>query len=142
MLCQELMTQNPTCCTPADTAMRAAKLMKIQDVGAIPVCSSRESRRLVGIITDRDLCLEVVAEGQEPGDTFVERCMTRNPITCRSDEDVDSALHRMEAHQIRRIPVVDSEGMLVGIISQADIATRTNSEEMTAALVEEVSRPS
>lgn len=143
MLCQELMTHDPKCCTPADSAMRAAKLMKIEDVGVIPVCGGgRSSGRLVGIITDRDLCLEIVAQGRDPASTRLESCMTRNPVTCRADEDLDTALQRMEANQIRRIPVVDGDGVLVGIISQADIATRTNSEERTAELVEGVSRPS
>jgi CBS domain-containing protein len=142
MLCREVMTDDPKCCTPSDSAMRAAKMMKIEDVGAIPVCSDRGSRRLVGIVTDRDLCLEIVAENRDAGQTRIEICMSRSPITCRSDEDLDTALQRMEAHQIRRIPVVDSDGTLVGIISQADIATRTKREEKTAELVEEVSRPS
>jgi CBS domain-containing protein len=141
MLCRELMTQDPKCCTPEDSAARAAKMMKVENIGAIPVCSGRGSRRLVGIITDRDLCLEVVAGGRDAGGTRIETCMSRNPVTCRTDEDLDTALQRMEAHQIRRIPVVDSDGMLVGIISQADIATRTKREEKTAELVEAVSRP-
>lgn len=141
MFAHEVMTRNPRCCTPTDTAMRAAKMMKVQDVGVIPVCNSRDGTRLVGIITDRDLCLEIVAENMDAGATSVEKCMSRNPITCRMDEDLDIVLRRMEAHQIRRIPVVDSDGTLVGIISQADIATRTKSDEKTAELVEEVSRP-
>src|SRR5947208_2442901 len=123
MLCHQIMTRDPNCCTPQDTVMRAARLMKIADVGVIPVCSSRDSRRLVGVITDRDLCLEVVAENLDANATSIDKCMTRNPVTCRTDEDIDTALQRMEKHQIRRIAVVDSDGQLVGIISQADIAT-------------------
>lgn len=140
MLCQDVMTANPRCCTPDDSASRAAKMMKVEDVGVMPVCSGHHSKRLVGIITDRDLCLEIVAEGRDPLNTRVEKCMTREPVTCRIDEDLDTALRRMEGNQIRRIPVVDQNGMLVGIISQADIATRTKNEEKTAELVQEVSR--
>jgi CBS domain-containing protein len=116
-------------------------MMKIEDVGSIPVCSGENSRRLVGIVTDRDLCLEIVAEGRDANSTRVETCMTREPVTCRADEDLETALDRMEAHQVRRIPVVDRAGMLVGIISQADIATRTDRPERTAEVVEEISRP-
>jgi CBS domain-containing protein len=142
MLCRELMTEDPKCCTPSDSAMRVARMMQIEDVGAIPVCSDGDGRRLVGIITDRDLCLEIVASGRDPLTTPVETCMSRDLVTCRTDEPLETALHRMEAHQIRRIPVVDDSGMLVGIISQADIATRMRNENQTAEFVEGVSRPS
>jgi CBS domain-containing protein len=121
--------------------MRVARMMKVENVGAIPVCSSHDGMRLVGMITDRDLCLQIVAEGRDPEDTQIGSCMSRDIVTCRTDEDLETALQRMEAHQVRRIPVVDSSGMLAGIISQADIATRTKSEEKTATLVQEVSRP-
>jgi CBS domain-containing protein len=142
MLCEELMTRNPKCCVPGDSAVRVARMMKIEDVGSLPVCSSHESKRLVGIVTDRDLCMEIVAEGRDPNGITVETCMTREPITCRGDEELEAALDRMEANQIRRIPVVDSRGMLAGIISQADIATRARSPQKTAEMVAEISRPS
>jgi len=116
--------------------------MKIEDVGSLPVCSSGDNRRLVGIITDRDLALNVVAEGHDPKSTQIESIMTREPHTCREDEDLQTALERMEHNQVRRIPVVDRNGMLTGIISQADIATRTESREKTAEMVAEISRPS
>lgn len=142
MLCEELMTRNPKCCVPSDSAVRAARMMKIEDVGSLPVCSSAESNRLIGIVTDRDLCMEVIAEARDPNQTRVETCMTREPVTCRIDEELEAALDRMEANQIRRIPVVDASGMLVGIISQADVATRSGSPRRTAEVVEEISRPS
>jgi len=116
--------------------------MKIEDVGSLPVCGSWDSRRLVGIVTDRDLALNVVAEGRDPNSTRIESIMTREPYTCREDEDLKTALERMEDNQVRRIPVVDRNGMLTGIISQADIATRVRSREKTAEMVAEISRPS
>ena len=73
MTCGEVMTPNPKCCLPSDNALRAARLMKIEDVGSLPVCSSGDSRRLVGIITDRDLALNVVAEGRDPNTTDRKR---------------------------------------------------------------------
>jgi CBS domain-containing protein len=105
------------------------------------VCDGRHSRRLLGIITDRDLALQIVAEGRDPNGSRVENVMSREPITCREDEDLDTALARMESNQIRRIPVVDSQGVLTGIISQADIAIRSHSREKTAEMVAQVSRP-
>jgi CBS domain-containing protein len=141
MLCHELMTRNPKCCVPKDTAAKAARIMKVEDVGSVPVCSDSDSRRLVGIVTDRDLCIEIVAEGRDPNSTLVQSCMSREPVTCRADEDLESAVRRMEANQIRRIPVLDREGILVGIIAQADIATRAGSPRKTAEVVEEISQP-
>jgi CBS domain-containing protein len=135
------MTKNPQCCVSTDTATRIAKIMKIEDVGAVPVCGGRDSRRLVGIVTDRDLAIQVVAEGRDAANTRVQDIMTREPITCRVDEDLDTAIQRMESNQIRRIPVVDQNGMLAGIISQADIAIRSRSAEKTAAVVAHISRP-
>jgi CBS domain-containing protein len=141
MNCEQVMTRNPQCCVPGDSAVRVAKIMKIEDIGAIPVCGSRDSRRLVGIVTDRDLVLHVVAEGRDPNTTRVQDIMTREPFTCRVDEDLDTAIQRMQANQIRRIPVVDRNGTLTGIISQADIAIRTHSREKTGEIVEQISRP-
>jgi len=142
MTCGEVMTPNPKCCLPSDNAVQAARLMKIEDVGSLPVCGSGDSRRLVGIVTDRDLALNVVAEGRDPNSTRIESIMTREPYTCREDEDLKTALERMEDNQVRRIPVVDRNGMLTGIISQADLATRVRSREKTAEMVAEISRPS
>lgn len=141
MTCAEVMTSEPKCCVPSDPVSRVAKIMKIEDVGSVPVCSSRDSHRLVGILTDRDLALQVVAEDRDPGNTTVEDVMSEEPVTCRTDEDVEIALGRMEANQIRRIPVVDEDGELVGIIAQADIATRTEDPQKTAEVVSEISQP-
>lgn len=142
MLCRDLMTSNPRCCLGSDTAVHAARLMRIEDVGALPVCDSRDSHRLVGMITDRDLAIQVVAEGRDPNGVQIQSVMSRDPITCREDESLETALRRMESNQIRRIPVVDGQGLLCGIISQADIATRADSREKTAEMVTEVSQPS
>jgi len=142
MICRDLMTKDPKCCAPSDSAVDAAKLMMREDVGAVPVCSGSDRRRLVGIVTDRDLALHVVAEALDPNSVQIENVMSWDPVTCREDEDLDTALLRMENSQIRRIPVVDRQGLLVGIISQADVATRSRSDEKTAEMVAEVSRPS
>jgi CBS domain-containing protein len=142
MRCKDVMTTKPVCCTPEDTATRAAKLMKTEDVGSLPVCEGRDAGRLVGIVTDRDLTIQVIAAGKDPGTTRIGDLMTRNPVTCREEDDLETALNAMESRQIRRITVVDGEGRLTGIIAQADIARRGTERAQVAELVEEVSRPS
>lgn len=139
MTCAELMTINPSCSVPSDTAARVAKIMRTEDVGSVPVCESRQSRKLVGIVTDRDLALHVVAEGLDANRTPVEEVMTRQPVTCSPDDDLEKALDAMQLHRVRRIPVVDGNGLLVGIIAQADVATRVKEPEKTAKTVEEIS---
>lgn len=139
--CRDVMTANPICCTPDDTAARVAKIMKTEDVGSVPVCEGRESRKLVGIVTDRDLAIQVVAAGKDSNSVKVKDVMTREPVTCRADQDLEGALEAMEKYQIRRLPVIDESGHLIGIIAQADVATRSNEPEKTAELVEEVSQP-
>lgn len=142
MMCGDVMTKDPACCVPTDSAARVAKVMKTQDVGSIPVCESRNSRKLVGIITDRDLALHVVAEGRDANSTNVQDVMTREPFTCHPDEDLQSALNAMQRYQVRRIPIVDRSGQLVGIIAQADMATRGAERGKTAEMIEEISKPS
>jgi len=100
---------------------------------------NKESNRLVGIVTDRDLALKIVAEGRDPQTTKVEEVMTRKVITCRADDDVENAMKAMAQYQLRRIPVVDKDDRLVGIISQADVATRVGEPEKTAEVVREIS---
>ena len=140
--CSELMTKNPASCLPSDSALEAAKLMKQQDIGPIPVVESRDSNRLVGIVTDRDLTLRVLAERRDPESTKVGEIMTQNPVVCNQSENVQTALNSMSSRQVRRIPVINDENSLVGIISQADIATRMAAPRKIAAVVQSVSTAS
>ena len=140
MKCSEVMTSNPRFCLPTDTAFEAAQLMKSEDVGPIPIVTDAESKKLVGIVTDRDLVLKVVAEGLDPKSTRLQDVMSTDLFTGRSDEDADKAIELMQEHQVRRIPVVDDSGWLVGIISQADVATRIDEPDKTADTVEEISK--
>ena len=139
--CADLMTKEPVCCLPTDTAARAAQLMKDADVGPIPVVENEQSKRLVGIVTDRDLALKVVAEGRDPNAAKVEEVMTREPLTCRPEDDARKAVDLMAERQLRRIPVVDEGGKIVGIVAQADVAIKAETPEKTATVVEEISRP-
>lgn len=141
MRCKEVMTRNPICCTPRDTAAQVARVMKAEDVGSIPICEDRLRYQLVGIVTDRDLALKVVADGRDPKNTKVANIMTLKPMTCFTEDDLQEALYEMENKQVRRIPIVNGDGMLVGIISQADIANRCEEPEKIAEVVEVISRP-
>jgi len=137
--CSDVMTDNPVYALPDDTVAKVAQLMKKEDIGPVPVVDDERNKRLVGIVTDRDLALKVVAEGHDPQTTKVEEVMTRKLITCRPDDDVESAMKAMAQYQLRRIPVVDNDDRLVGIISQADVATRVDEPEKTAEVVKEIS---
>ena len=138
--CDEVMTKNPVCCLPNDMVAKVAQLMKRENIGPIPVIENEQTQKLVGIVTDRDLALKIVAEGRDAKSTKVEAVMTRKVVTCRAEDDLQKALDAMSEHQLRRIPVVDNDNKILGIISQADVATRVNQPEKTAAMVKGISR--
>lgn len=135
-----IMTSNPSACVPGDTVATAARIMKQEDVGPVLVVSDHNEKRLVGIVTDRDLALKVIAEGRDAHNTRLEDVMTRSPVTCRDDADIQTVLEKMADHQVRRMPIVDSANRLVGIVAQADIA-RYADEEDVGEMVEEISQP-
>ena len=138
--CDEVMTKNPTCCLPDDTVEKAAKLMKSGNIGSIPVIENELTKKLIGIVTDRDLALKIVAEGRDAKSTKVKAVMTHKVVTCLADDDLQKALDAMSGDQLRRIPVVDKENKILGIIAQADVATRVNQPEKTAAMVKGISQ--
>jgi len=138
--CAEVMTLNPICCLPTDSIERVAQMMKAEDVGSIPVVESPNSKKLVGIITDRDLVLKGVAEGRNNQDSPIEPIMTRNPVTCRERDDLEKAFKAMSDHQVRRLPIVNDRNEIVGIIAQADIATRVEEPEKVAEVIGEISK--
>jgi CBS domain-containing protein len=137
--CSEVMTRNPVCARPEDTVASVARLMKDNDIGPVPIVDDNNTKNLVGIVTDRDLAIKVVAAGRDPQMTPVREVMTTNVITCRDDDDIETALDAMSTQQLRRIPLVDDGNMLLGIIAQADIATRMNSPKKTGEVVKEIS---
>jgi CBS domain-containing protein len=134
------MTKDLTCCLPKDTAQTAAQAMKSKDIGAVPVVDSQDTRKLLGIITDRDLALKVVAGGLDARQTAVEGIMSRNLVMCKLEDDLQRALDAMAKSQLRRIPVVDDQGRLAGIIAQADVATRLEQPEATGKVVAQISK--
>ena len=139
--CSDFMTQNPICCMSGDSVERAAQLMLAEDVGSIPIVDDSHSRKLIGILTDRDIALRIVAEARDAGQITVREVMTKTPICCASDDELQRALDTMATNQVRRVPIVDSHNnRVVGIIAQGDIATRFDQPEKTAEVVKEISR--
>jgi CBS domain-containing protein len=138
--CNDVMTMDPTCCLASDTIDRAAQIMKDEDVGSVPVVDETTAT-LVGILTDRDIVIQVVAGKKDCANVKVEDIMSRNPVTCKPDEDIQNAMDKMAQHQIRRIPVTDGRGRILGIVSQADLATRMDQPEKTEKVLEKISQP-
>lgn len=138
--CSEVMTKKTVCCLPDDKVTKVAQLMKRGNIGSIPVIKNEKTHKLVGIVTDRDLAMKIVAKGGEPKSTKVKAVMTRKVVTCSADDDVQKALDAMSKHQLRRILIVDKDNKVLGIISQADVATRVNLPEKTASMVKKISQ--
>jgi CBS domain-containing protein len=132
---RDTMSSDPQAVRPDQPVSEAAGLMRSEDVGSLPVV---EDERLVGILTDRDIALRVVAEGKDPNVTSVGEVLSGDPVTVTPDESLDEALAKMARHQVRRLPVVESEGRLVGVLAQADVA-REGQDTATGKLVEDIS---
>jgi len=140
--CGEIMTRNPECCVAEDNVIVAVDIMRDMNCGGVPVVEYHETNDLVGIITDRDICLYVVGNNLIPADISVRDCMTIEPVTCHPEDSLESAIKEMEESQIRRIIVTDDDNKVVGIISQADIAVRSHEEPFKIfELLEEISEP-
>lgn len=138
--CKKVMTKKIVFCVPDDLASKAAMLMKSENVGSIPVIENEKTKKLVGIVTDRDLTLKVLAEGLNAESTKVDAVMTRKIVTCLADDSLHTALDVMAEHQLRRLPVVTNNNKILGMLSQADIALRYNHPKRTAAMVKRISQ--
>lgn len=134
---REVMTSEPTCCTPDTTLDEVAKLMVAKNCGEIPVVDRLS--RPIGVVTDRDIVCRIVAEGKNPIGHTASEAMSQPVVTVRASTPLDDVVSTMEKHQIRRVPVIDEQGCCAGIIAQADIA-RVGPEHEVAELVREVSR--
>ena len=140
MKVREIMSRDPACCLPTDTAQKVAEIMSQRNIGSVPVVIDKDSRKLVGMITDRDLCCGVVAAGLDPKTTRIEKFFSAEVVSCRDGENVSKCENAMQDHQVRRIPVVDGEDRVIGVVSQADIALMETPEK-TSKTVAEISRP-
>jgi CBS domain-containing protein len=133
---RDVMTRSPRTIDSAASAVDAARLMRDEDVGLIPIV---ESDRLVGTVTDRDIAVRLVAEVKSPETTRVADIASRELVTIDPGQDVDEAMRLMSKHQVRRLPVVEEDGKLVGIVAQADIAKHVSAAQ-TGDVVEKISK--
>ncbi len=121
--CSEIMTHPVQYCAPEESIKEVAEIMKAANIGCVPV-ASYETKLLLGIISERDLVLKVLAEGKHPNEMKAGEVMSHSFITCTPDTSLDEVVRLMGEHQLRRMPVVDQDYRLVGIVSVSDIAER------------------
>ena len=138
MKARDIMTQNPRVVTPETSVQEAARLMKSEDAGVLPVVESEGSRRLVGMITDRDIAIRVVAEGGDLN-APVGEIASRDLVTIDPQQSIEEGARIMGQHQLRRLPVVEEDGKLVGILAQADVA-QSGHDQLTGEVVEKISQ--
>jgi CBS domain-containing protein len=134
---REVMTDRPGCVSPETPVSEAARLMESEDVGSLPIL---EGDRLAGMVTDRDIVIRAVAREKDPKGMPVRDVATRDVVTIRADEDLSEALKLMASYQVRRLPVVDDDNRLIGVVAQADVALQAR-EKAVGEVVEEISRP-
>jgi CBS domain-containing protein len=140
MKVKDIMTGEPRSLTPESTAREAAQLMKEMDAGVVPVVESSSSKKLVGVVTDRDLAIRVVADGRDSSVRIADVMSAGKLSTCAPTDEVDRVMETMSREQVRRIPIVDERGSLVGIVAQADIV-RTANDRKAEQTVEDISQP-
>ena len=133
---REAMTSNPRSIQTGAPVVEAARIMRDEDVGVVPIV---DGERLVAVITDRDITIRVVAEGRDPQTTTADEVASKDLATVDPQQDLDEALRLMAQHRVRRIPVVEEDGRLVGILAQADVA-REGDDARTGQIVEEISQ--
>jgi len=133
---KDVMTSNPCSIDAEKSVAYAAKMMREEDVGLAPIV---EGDKLIGMLTDRDIAIRVVAEGRNPDQVKVADVASKQVVTIDPQQDLDEALRIMAKHQVRRLPVVEEDGKLVGVVAQADIA-REGDDMQTGKLVEEISK--
>jgi len=141
---REIMSRDPACCVLSDSAQTVAKILCDRNIGSMPVVADQQSRKLVGMITDRDLCCSVIAQGLDPKTTQIEKLISFPPMSCRDGENVETCERLMQEHQVRRVPIVDAEDRVIGIVSQADLALHDKAERVskTVAEISKASQPS
>ena len=131
----EAMTANPCAIDSEKSVAYAAQMMRDEDVGFAPIV---EGDRLVGAVTDRDIAVKVVAEGKDPEQTSVREIASTELVTVNPQQELDEALRLMASHQVRRLPVIEKDGRLVGVLAQADVAQEADAKD-TGRMVEEIS---
>jgi len=133
---RDLMTDNPRSIDSNASVMDAAKMMRDEDIGIVPIT---DGDRLIGTITDRDIAIRMVADGRDASSTKASDIASRELVTIDPQQDLDEALRLMAKHQVRRLPVVEDDGRLVGIVAQADIAQHASASK-AGAMLEDISK--
>lgn len=139
MLCKTIMTKSVKMCDANCTAKEAAQIMKKVNTGAVPIVDAHD--KVLGIITDRDITIHVIAEGKDPSKVKIMDFMSKHIVTMHQDDHIDDAIRKMKENKVRRLPIVDDEDKLVGIISLGDLAVLSNAEHETFKALEEISEP-
>jgi len=140
MKVKDLMSKEPELATPDMNLTKIAKMMAENNVGSIPVVESRENLKVIGIVTDRDITTRAVAEGEDPLMVTAREVMSSPVVTVKQDDDIKDVARLMEKNMVRRLPVVDEEGFVCGMVAQADIALK-GTDQTTADVVETISKP-
>ena len=133
---RDVMTPNPKCVTEKDSILEAARIMRDEDTGVVPVV---DGKKVIGLVTDRDIVVRSIADGKDATNMRVQEVMTKNVRSVREDGTVDEALDLMSRAEIRRVPVVNQSNELVGIVSLGDIATNANRDGKVGNTVEKIS---
>ncbi len=133
---RDVMTANPQCVSDKDTVLEVARIMRDQDTGVVPVV---DGRKIIGLVTDRDIVVRAIADGKDIDSVRVNEVMTRNVRSVKEDSTIDEVLDLMGNAEIRRVPVVNTSNELVGIVSLGDLASRTNRDNKVGKTVEEIS---
>jgi CBS domain-containing protein len=141
MKIQDIMTKDPSCVTPDATVREAAQVMQRDDTGIVPVVDGQDDRRLIGVITDRDIAIRCVADGRDSNCRVRDVMSSGRIATCKLNDDVDNVMSAMRSEKVRRIPIVDERGSLVGIVAQADIVRKTRDGAEAEDTIEQISEP-
>ena len=137
---KDVMTLNPISCPAGATLKNVAEVMRDEDVGEVPIVEEDGSRRLVGVVTDRDIVVRTVAAGRDPSTVRASDCMTEPAITCKESDTLEDCAQAMATHRIRRMPIVDENGELCGIVAQADLQA-TEARSLKEQVADRVSTP-
>jgi CBS domain-containing protein len=140
MKVSELMTQKPTCAPPDMELTKIAQLMEQHKVGSIPIVENKDSKKVIGVVTDRDIATRAVALGKNPLQMKASDIMSSPVVTVKQEDDIQDVARLMEKNMIRRVPVIDQNGNICGMVAQADIALKAT-DQITADFVQSVSKP-
>ena len=139
MKCEDIMTKSIKMCDSNCTAKDAAQIMKKINSGVVPIVDEKD--HVIGIVTDRDITLHTVAEGKDPSKVKIHDFMTKHVVTVQESDLLDDAIHKMKENKVRRLPVVNENSELTGIISIGDIAVLTDAQQETFEALEQISEP-